>query len=246
MRFVAVLVDPARPVNVGAAARALKNFGGELRVVRGRHALPGGEGHAEARALAWNAQDVLDAASHHDDLAAAITDASLSASSSGRLDPGRDVLTPRQLAAEAAALPHDAVVACVFGSEESGLDNAELDACRTRLRIPTRAEQPSLNLAQSVVVVAYEMSLAHAPPAPAPVAAAGDEPAREEDVARLAVAFEELASRSGYLNPQSPEHVMGELRRLLGRARPSRREITLLMGLVAQLRWAQDHLPRGS
>lgn len=244
MRFVAILVDPARPANVGAAARALKNFGGELRVVRGSHALPGGEGHAEASALAWNAQDLLDSAQSFDDLPAALADAALSAGSTSRAEPDRDTLTPRELACEAARLPADAVVACVFGCEESGLSNAELDACRTRLRIPTRAEQPSLNLAQAVVIVSYEMFAAGPLPRLALAVSPELEPAREEELARLSAAFQELATRAGYLNPQSPGLVTGELRRLLARARPTRREAGLLQGLVAQLRWAQENLPR--
>lgn len=256
MRFVAVLVDPARPANVGAAARALKNFGGELRLVRGEHALPGGPGHAEARALAWNAGDVLDSARSFATLEEAIADASWSAGTSSRAaGPGEELLDPRAFAAEAARLPRGgagerAVIACVFGSEESGLSNEELALCRARLRIPARSEQPSLNLAQAVVIVAYEVACAVEAEASAAGAPSGDraegaaEPAREEDLSRLAGAFQDLATRAGYLNPQAPGHVLAELRRMLARARPTAREVTLLQGLVAQLRWAQDHLPR--
>lgn len=236
MRFAAVLVDPLRPANVGAAARALKNFGGELRLVGGTHALPGGDGHAEARALAWNAADVLERARTYASLDDAVSDCALTAAASSRADDAGS-LTPRAFAAEAAGLAGDALVACVFGPEDSGLTNEQMSACRARLRIPTRAEQPSLNLAQAVVVVAYEMACAE--PAPA----AGEAPANEGDIARLAAAFERLGLESGFLNPQAPQHVAGELRGLLARARPSAREVTLLQGLVAQLRWAVGREP---
>ncbi len=242
MRFVAVLVHPARPANVGAAARALKNFGGaELRLVGGEHALPGGSGHDEARALAWNAADMLEAARAFASLPEAIADCALTVAATGRAEPGRDVLTPRELAAEAAALPADARVACVFGPEDSGLTNAEMDGCRARLRIPTAADQPSLNLAQAVVVVAYEMAVAS--PASQASRVTGDEPApaHEGEIARLDAAFRDLALEAGFLNPQAPEHVAGELRRLLARARPSSREITILQGLIAQLHWHAHH-----
>jgi TrmH family RNA methyltransferase len=237
-RFVAVLVDPLRPANVGAAARALKNFGGELRVVGGAHALPGGEGHAEARALAWNASDVLDAAGRFESLEGAIADCALSAAASSRADDA-GTLTPRALAAEAARLPDGVRVACVFGPEDSGLTNDQLDACRARVRIPTRDAQPSLNLAQAVVVVAYEMACAVPAAATSPV----PEPASEEALTRLWEAFQGLGLDTGFLNAQAPQHVLGEIRSLVARARPSEREVTLLLGLVAQLRWATRRRP---
>ena len=238
-----ILVRPVRPANVGAAARALKNFGfDDLRIVGECDALPGGAGHPEARALAWNAADVLERARPFVTLQGAVADLHVVAAASGRVEPGRDTLTPRELAAEVGGLPAGQRAGCVFGPEDHGLSNVELDECRVRLRIPTASEQPSLNLAQAVVVVAYEMAQAAAPHGELPVAP--DEPsATEGDVARLTAAARDLLLRAGYLNPQGPEHVLGELRRLLSRARPTAREVHLLQALVAQLDWAHRERP---
>jgi tRNA/rRNA methyltransferase len=238
--FATILVRPERPANVGAAARALKNFGlSDLRVVGQSEALPGGAGFPEARALAWNAGDVLEAARSVASLDDAVADLRLVAAASARPGPGIEIVTPREFAAEMARLPPGAAAGCVFGPEDHGLSNEELDSCRVRVRIPTASAQPSLNLAQSVMVVAYEVGLALAEVAPTCEPSGDELPAREGDVQRLADAFRVLALEAGYLNAQAPEHVLGELRRLLSRARPTQREVSLLLGLVAQLQWAQ-------
>jgi tRNA/rRNA methyltransferase len=240
LHFAAVLVRPARAANVGAAARALKNFGwSDLRVVGAPDALPGGADHAEARALAWNAADVLEGARSVASLEEAVADLHLTAAATARVDHGGETLEPRAFGAEASALGGGARVGVVFGPETHGLSNEELDLCRVRLRIPSRGPQPSLNLAQSVVIVAYEAALAaRAPEAGSPV-----EAATEGEMQRAAEAARRLLLRAGYLNPQAPEHLLGELRRLLARARPTGREVTLLLGLVAQLDWANRERP---
>lgn len=237
-----VLVRPARPANVGAVARALKNFGHrDLRLVGARDLLEDGAARAEAAALAWNAADVLEGAAHFDDLGQAIADLHLTAATTARLDAPGQVASPRELALEASRLPPGCRAGCVFGPEAHGLSNVELDRCRLRVRIPSCGEQPSLNLAQAVVILAYEFSRAPSG-AGGPADGSGHAPASEEAVDRLAAAARDLGLRAGYLNPQAPEHVLGELRRLLARARPTEREITLLLGLVAQLDWARRHL----
>jgi TrmH family RNA methyltransferase len=237
-----VLVEPQRPANVGAAARAMKNFGlHDLRLVGARHCLPGGDGHREARALAWNAADVLEGAAPFATLEEAVADLHFVAATTGREDVSGEVMTPRAFAAEIASLPAGSRAGLVFGREDHGLTNRELSCCRARVHIQTMGDQPSLNLAQAVVVMAYEMALA-APASHAPVEA--PEPAREGDIERLFTAARDLGLRSGFLNARAPEHVLSELRSLLARARPTSREIELLQGLVAQLRWATEHAER--
>jgi TrmH family RNA methyltransferase len=240
--FAVVLVSPERPANVGAAARALKNFDvTDLRVVGADHALSGGAGFGEARALAWNATDVLESATRHASLDDAVDDLHLVAAASGRPGPDGSVMTPREFAEEIARLPADARAGCVFGPEDHGLSNEELDLCRVRVRIPTSTAQPSLNLAQAVVVIAYEVAMARFMGTPPE---AGETPATEGEMSRLCESFRGLALDAGFLNPQAPEHLLGEIRRLVSRARPTHRELTILQGLVAQLSWAQRNGPR--
>jgi TrmH family RNA methyltransferase len=225
-RAVFVLVRPARAANVAAACRAMKNMGANrLRLVDP----PPDLDEREARALAYGAWDVLDAAERFATLREAVADRALVVSTSGRDLAG--ALSPRGFAEQAAAAGPFAVV---FGPESSGLRNDELALCEATVRIPTDAAQPSLNLAQAVLVIAYELYLAAQ--APAPASAAPRAPAGDVNVA-LDELGEALAA-AGYLNPQNPAAILEELAALVRRAAPTAREVALLRGVARQVLWS--------
>ena len=154
-----VLVRPHYPENVGAAARAIKTMGfTELALVKpGRLAVPE---HEMARKMAVKSLDVLEAAVRHATLADAIeSDMLVLATTSRRGVSG--VQSPRLAARRAVEYAQQGGrVAVVFGNEKTGLDPADLGLAHLRLRIPMAADQPSLNLAQAVQVVAYELLVA--------------------------------------------------------------------------------------
>jgi TrmH family RNA methyltransferase len=232
-----VLVRPWRPANVAAACRAMKNMGlRSLRLVEP----PAGLDRPEARALAYGAWDVLDAASVFANLRGAVADASLVAGTSGRKDAR--ALEPRAFAADAATRADHGRVAVVFGPESSGLTNDELAHCHLLIHIPTDVAQPSLNLAQAVLIVAYELHLAALEPAA---------PAREEPLAATAGEVEaalddlrEALLTVGYLNPANPNAILPELRALIARSRPTPRDVTLLRGIARQVAWAGRRIAR--
>jgi len=238
-----VLHRPSSADNLGAAARALKNFGfSRLAVVTSPawEGLPrsGGAGTAReeimlrARRLARHASDVLTAAEFHADLRGALGAATWTCGTTSRDLPGRPRLSPRQLAAEVAARAGHGEVAVVFGEERRGLSDSELTLCQAVCSIPTSPAYDSMNLAQAVAVVCYELSLAFAARAAGgPAAAAGPagEPARHATVEALWGRLSALLSATGYLNPQNPEAILAEWRHLLGRADPTQREIELLL-----------------
>jgi TrmH family RNA methyltransferase len=235
-RVDVVLVRPSRAANVAAAARALKNMGlSSLALVDP----PAGLDRGEARSLAYGAWDVLDGARVAPDLRAAVAGCTLVAATSGRAE---GAVGPREFASQAASLAGGGRVAVVFGPEASGLTNDELALCRLRVRIPADAAHPSLNLAQAVLVLAYELRLASLGGAPgaeaAPRATAGELEAALDDLREALLAVE-------YLNPAAPEKVMAELRALLLRAGATPREITLLRGIARQVRWAGGRVARG-
>jgi TrmH family RNA methyltransferase len=235
-RVVFVLVRPARAANVGAACRALKNMGfSSLRLVEA--AVDASE--PAVRAPAYGAWDVLDAATRHDRLIDAVADATVVVGASGREGP--ESRPPRALAAELSGLTAGETVAFVFGPEASGLTNEELALCHRRVRIPSDPAQPSLNLAQAVLVVAYEMSLARASH-PAPEDA--EPPATAGELEGALADLRDGLLGIGYLNPANPDGILAELRALLVRARPRPREVVLLRGLARQVRWAAGHIAR--
>ena len=229
-----VLVRPARPANVAAACRALKNMGlGSLTLVDAP------EVPTEARGLAYGAWDVLDSARHAPSLGQAVASCTLVVATSGKADP--QAMTPRELAARAPSLAAGGRVALVFGPEATGLHRDELDLCPWRVHIPADPAQPSLNLAQAVLLLAYEVRLS-ALTGPTAVAAT---PATSGQLEEAIGALGDALLAVGYLNPANPGAILAELRRLLARAQPTPREVLLLRGLARQIQWAGRNLARG-
>src|SRR5262245_15264587 len=227
-RVDVVLVRAARPVNVAAACRAMKNMGlGRLRLVDP----PAGLDRPEVRGVAYGAWDVLDTAGVHPTLREAVADSTLVVGTTGRAHPS--AWTPRRLAEEAGLRAGTGRVSLVFGPEASGLRTDELELCPVRVHIPTDAAQPSLNLAQAVLLLAYEIRLSASSPVVAaePRASAGELEGALQD---LRAALLEV----GFLNPANPEAILAELRSLADPARPTPREVTLLRGLARHIGWA--------
>ena len=153
VRFV--LVEPTEPGNVGASARAIKNMGFKnLSLVNPPDDM---EGYAER--LAHNATDVLRAAKEYSSLADALAEASLVIGTSCRRGKRRGMVLPVDKAIEKVfnAASRGGNVAVLFGRERVGLSSAETDECAFMIDIPTDSRQPSLNLAQAVMLVAYEL-----------------------------------------------------------------------------------------
>lgn len=150
IRFV--LVHPRTPENLGAAARALKNFDQtEWTWVRP----PWSPDDARARTLAVAAEDVLASARLATSLEEAVADCSWIVGTSGRSRLRPPPLDPEAFAAEAARRPGR--VALVFGDERTGLRREEFARCHALTRIPSDTRQPSLNLSQAVCVYAYAL-----------------------------------------------------------------------------------------
>ena len=131
-------------------------------------------------------------------------------------------------------------MALVFGPESSGLRRDELDLCHELVHVPTDPAQPSLNLAQAVLLLAYELRRAAAE-----AAAGGPAGPPARDTAVPAGELEQAVQlwraallAIGYLDPANPDRILTELRRLLARAGPTARELELLRGLARQIAWA--------
>ena len=238
-RFAFVLFRPQSAGNIGAAARALKNMGfDDLRLVA-----PGTLNNREAVAMAVHADDVLARATIYPDLAAALADCSVAVGTTSRRGGYRSRAHPlRAAAAELDALAGSNKIAIVFGREDRGLTNRELKLCNRLITIPTAPEYPSLNLAQAVMVVAYELMMAaerigggsSKPRARAPqfVAAAISDPM----LARMAEALVSI----GFISDDNPDHIMFAIREIFGRSGLTAREVEILNGMARQMRWVAE------
>jgi tRNA/rRNA methyltransferase len=226
-RIRVVLVEPAHPGNIGAAARALKTMGLARLVLVRPKAFP----HREARVLASKALDVLDETRVCATLDEALEGTVLSVAMSAR---GRDlshpVLQARAAAAEIALAARDTEVAIVFGHETAGLSNEDVLKCGRLAWIPASAEYSSLNLAQAVQVMTYEVRLAAAEPAPP----RGREPeyASHSELESFYGHLEASIVASGFLDAGNPRRLMERMRRMFARARLEREEVNVLRGML--------------
>jgi len=235
-RVEIVLVRPSRPANVAAACRAMKNMG--LRTLWLVEPKPGLD-EPSARSLAYGAWDVLDGARRAGSLLEAVSASGAVVGTTALELAG--AWSPRQLASEARALAGSRPMSLVFGPEATGLTPSERGLCHRLVRIPTDPAQPSLNLAQAVLLLAYELRLALLEakqdaaaarvPDEGPRASAGEV---EQAVGELREALVGI----GYLDRDNPDRILAELRALVTRARPTPREVLLLRGLARQVGWA--------
>jgi len=190
--------------------------------------------HPEADALASGATAVLDTAQVVTTLDAAIAGAVLAIGFSARpREFAGAVLPVRAAAAEALRYAAAGDVALVFGSEMSGLSNAELALCQIVATIPSDPEFASLNLAAAVQIAAYELH----------VAAGGGlvwsapvfEPATQDEIAQLFAHGERALIALNFLRPAQPKRLLPRLRRLFARARLEKEEVNILRGIVARI-----------
>ncbi len=229
-RLRVVLVDARNPLNIGAAARAMSNFGFQrLRVVN-----PYEVAFREAKS-AVGAAEVLAKAEEFTSVAEAVADCTLVVGTTGarkraldlplyRLEQGA-----RRIRKQLAGGP----VALLFGSEKFGLSNAELSHCHWLLRIPTREEHLSMNLGQAVAVCVYEL-IRDAKTA-LPETRVRSAPAGE--VERITALLMDALRASGYVKPRVAVSTEEKVRRLVRRLRIGPGDAELLLGMLRQVVW---------
>jgi tRNA/rRNA methyltransferase len=227
-RLRIVLVEPREAGNVGAVARAMKNFGFDELWIAGEHPqlLP------VAGWWASGADDLLERARFVPALADAIGDTHLTVATTsmrGRTTPV--TFTPRTLSQRFAALAEDQTLALVFGREDSGLTREELVLCQHTAAIPANDAFPTMNLAQSACVFCYELS--GITPAPA-----ARELADAASVERMHQNARALLLEVGFLHENNPDRIYDDLRAIAARADLDAREVTILLGMIRQVGWA--------
>jgi TrmH family RNA methyltransferase len=227
-----VLVQTRNPLNIGAVARAMSNFGAlRLRVVN-----PYEAAFREARS-AVGAADLLAKAEKYDEIGDGIEDCKLVV---GTTAGARRDLQHRLLRLEDAARVikkqlKTGRVALLFGSERYGLGNEELSHCHWLMRIPTREEHLSMNLGQAVAVCLYELVRGRKIAA-AKSAAGKKTPATAREVERLTQALLEVLCESGYVKPQAVA-ADEKLRRLIRRLELNSNDAEVLLGMMRQVEW---------
>ena len=224
-----VLVSPRNPLNIGAAARAMSNFGFfHLRVVNAYDVA-----YAEARS-AVNASDVLMRSEQFHTVADAVADCALVV---GTTSLGPRALThPLRRLEMAGRLLREQPgnVALLFGSEKFGLSNHDLSHCHWLLRIPTRNEHQSMNLGQAVAVCLYELIRRDEEEQRQPAAA---HPASSGEVERITARAIDCLRYSGYIQDLTAESAEQKIRRVFLRANISETDAVVWLGVFRQILW---------
>jgi tRNA/rRNA methyltransferase len=237
-----VLVATRNPLNIGAAARAMSNFGcTHLRLVN-----PYDPAYREARS-AVGAAPVLASAEQFSTVAEAVADCSLVV---GTTAAGRRELHHQLCTLEAAARiilqrltrkrtgrEKKARVALLFGSEKTGLSNEDLSHCHWLLRIPTRAEHRSMNLGQAVAVCLYELVRDAKATTKFRRALEKDPPATAAELERFTAILTEALSSSGFLDRRTVADADDRIRRLVRRLNLPTRDATMWTAIMRQIVW---------
>lgn len=237
-----ILMEPAGSLNVGSVARIMKNMGLRDLVLVNPRCDPLGD---EARKMAVHAADVLEAAQQVQTLPEALKDCRRVVATTGRSDT--TLKTPLELprtvlpwlAVSEAGTPIQA--ALMFGREDRGLTNEELNYAQRLICIPAHPDYSSLNLAQAVAICCYELATTVNPGAEAIDPISPSLPADLPPFETLEAFYQQLEAlllRIGYLYPQTAPSRMEKFRRLLHRAYPSSEEVSMLRGILRQAEWA--------
>lgn len=234
-RIDVILVSPRNPLNIGAAARAMANFGFErLTVVS-----PFDPHWREARS-AVGAPELLLNATRTENLAAAVAECTFVI--------GTGTLTHRKPEQPVIALPelgpvleqaraHDGRTALVFGPEKHGLTRDDLAFCNVLVEIPTHPLQPSMNLGQAVAVCLYELARRPSAPSTQPAPQSGERPARSSELERLATLIEDTMTAARYSPSAMRDANRHDLRVMLRRLSLSARDVRRVLGLFRRVLW---------
>ncbi|MEO6699150.1 MAG: RNA methyltransferase [Paraperlucidibaca sp.] len=253
-----ILVHTSLPANIGSTARAMKTMGLTDLVLVSPKYFP----HADATSLASGASDILANARVVETLAEAMADCQVVLGTSAR---NRTINMAQIDAREAGQMAQQygakgGKLAFVFGREDRGLTNEELQLCHGHVFIPTNEVYGVLNVASAVQVLSYETRMAHllADDVPLTTAASAGEPelmpitlvpwdeelVAGEDMMQFYAHLEQALVAAEFLDPTNPRQIMTRLRRLFGRTRLDRPEYNLLRGFFKRVLAMSSDAPR--
>ena len=226
-RIKFILFEPSHPGNIGAAARAIKTMGFDRLCLINPVKHP----HPDSRARSSGALDVLLNAEIFDNLQDAIKDCGLIIGTTSR---NRRIRVPvsniRETAPTIVTEAKQKPAAVIFGPEQSGLINDQVDCCNQLVNIPSIGSYKSLNLAMAVQIVAYELRIASQP---SHTEIRERNIASNEEIELFYNHLNQVLLESGFLDPKNPKQLMRRLRVLFNRAKMDENEINIMRGILA-------------
>jgi len=246
-----VLIETAGARNLGSVARVMKNFGlTQMWLVNPKCDRLGDE----AKQMAVHAPEILENATIVESLPQALIGCQRAIATAGRIDKGEMKVTDPQKGLH--WLSQVETSAIVFGAEDRGLSNAEIQHCQQVMRIPVNPDYPSLNLAQAVGICCYQLQLLWENPlqhenchenltsqiAQDLVRSSPIDLATREDIEACYQQLEAVLLKIGYVYPHTAVHRLRKFRQIFDRANLSPSEVAMLRGILRQVNWATSHL----
>jgi len=234
---VVVLHEPQNLVNIAGTVRAMMNMGlDRLRLVR-----PAEFDAWRITGIAHRSDHLVERAEIHDTLAGALADTTFVLGTTARARTAhRNYGRPRDLAAQVVERASRGTVAVLFGREDRGLSNQALDLCNMVAIVPTLPEYKSLNLAQAVLILAYEIFLAAHDAAELPRGRRATEPATSAELEETYAVLERGLDRIDFFTRRAPEGVMRTVRTIIARAEPDTQEAGILRAVGYEIRRYAD------
>jgi tRNA/rRNA methyltransferase len=225
-----ILAGTKYPGNIGSAARAMFNMGLEHLVL----AAPQCDINEESYRMAKGGKGILDSANKFNSLSSALKGIRLLVGTTGKSGGYRaHAHAPRALAPRILDHAAQEKVGILFGPEDTGLVDDDLQLCQLLIRIPTQHKANSINLAQSVMIICYELFMGSLDREPARV----PKLASLDQIEAMYAQLEESLLEIGFLQPQNARHMMFSLRRLLGRAGMETSDVGIFRGIARQIAW---------
>jgi TrmH family RNA methyltransferase len=241
--LVVVLNEPQNLVNIAGVVRAMKNMGlSNLRLVR-----PAEFDAWRITGIAHRADDVVNNAEIFESLSDALADAVFVVGTTARARTAhRNYVRPRAVAPKILERAVEGPVALVFGREDRGLENEDLDLCQAAAIIPTSPDYSSLNLAQAVLLLSYEVFLAaQEVEGPLPRGRRSTRPATAEELENTYAALEEGLHRIEFYKAREPSAILRTLRTVISRAEPDLQEAGLLRAIGFEIGKYLDRIQAG-
>ncbi len=197
----------------------------------------------QCRRMAGKAFELVHSAHIYSSLDEALTEENVvvGTTSAREREAKQRIHTPREIAALLRKYGESQRVALVFGSERSGLTDPQLARCQYLVSIPSNLDHPVLNLSQAVLVLAYEILTAGSTSSNGNLQVASDVE-REQMFSDMQKVLLDI----GFLNPHNPSHIMHSIRRFLGRADLTPRDVQILRGIMTQMKWYVSQSPSSS
>jgi tRNA/rRNA methyltransferase len=232
-----ILVQPQIPENIGSVARAMNNMGlRKLILVNPRNY----DSSRVLKTATGSSIDVVEAMQVFEDLKETLGPYHYVVGTTARIGSLRPAMThPRRLAGDLIRISQHNRVAILFGPEDRGLSNEQLRYCHTLATIPT-AHFSSLNLAQAVMIICYEIFLVDREKTPQPL----NRLANKFELEGMYEHLKTVLMKIGFINPQNPEHWMLNIRRFLSRLPLRAREVRIIRGVCRQIDWYTEQLEK--